>query len=129
MGMRRSLTLAFAALLAAALAGGDAFAGGRGHGGFRGGHFHSRVVVGGAFFFPPAFYYPAPYYYYPPATYYPPTPPVYIEQGAPPSYPAPSGAQPQSQQLWYYCPSAAGYYPYVRSCPEGWQRVPAQPPS
>jgi hypothetical protein len=116
--MRQTLTLAFAVLLMAALTSGDAFARGRGHGGFHGAHVRSGVVVGGAFFFPPAYYYPAPYYYYPPATYYPPAPPVYLEQGRPPA----------STQFWYYCPSAAAYYPYVRSCPEGWQQVPARPP-
>lgn len=30
---------------------------------------------------------------------------------------------------WYYCTSAQAYYPYVKQCPEGWQQVPATPPS
>ena len=45
---------------------------------------------------------------------------VYIEgppeAGAPPTDPA--GA-------WYYCGSGAMYYPYTKTCPEGWQAVPA----
>ena len=136
--MTRRATLALAALLALMLAGGNALARGHGgghgfHGGFVGGHVHSRVVVGGAFFVGPGFYYPPyyypPYYYYPPPAYYPPAPPVYIEQGAPPAYPAPPGAAPQSQQYWYFCRSANGYYPNVQACPEGWQRVAPQPPS
>ena len=31
-------------------------------------------------------------------------------------------------QLWYYCDSAKGYFPYVSSCPEAWRPVPAQSP-
>jgi FKBP-type peptidyl-prolyl cis-trans isomerase FkpA len=32
---------------------------------------------------------------------------------------------PQSQQasFWYYCDDAKAYYPYVRECPSGWQKV------
>jgi hypothetical protein len=60
----------------------------------------------------------------PPDFYYPPTvvevpvqPPTYIEQDTPP------GAG-----YWYYCRAPRGYYPYVRSCPGGWQQVAPQPP-
>lgn len=28
---------------------------------------------------------------------------------------------------WYYCRPAGTYYPYVQSCPSGWEAVPAQP--
>jgi len=99
----------------------EAFAGGRG--GSRGGsrsanhsghrhHAHTRVVVGGSFFYGPAFY-PAPYYYAPVPVYVEPQPPtVYIEQG-----------QDADSQAWYYCQSVRAYYPYVADCPEGWQRV------
>ena len=92
------------------------------HGGgvrhFNGGHFRSRVFIGGAVVAP--LYFPPPYYY-PPAYYYPP-PAQYIEQ-----YPAPSAA-PQSS-YWYYCPASGAYYPYVQQCPGGWQQVAPQPPS
>ena len=56
------------------------------------------------------YYYPAPAYYaYPPAA----------------DYIAPPGPAPQAN--WYYCDSAKGYYPYVRSCASGWRSVPANP--
>jgi len=34
---------------------------------------------------------------------------------------------PASNQWWYYCRSAGTYYPYVASCPTGWEKVPAIP--
>jgi len=59
-------------------------------------------------------------------------PPVYV-----PSYPAPVVVeqpapvyqeQPQTaQQVWYYCQDPAGYYPYVKQCPHGWQPVSPTP--
>ncbi len=36
-------------------------------------------------------------------------------------------APPPSNQWWYYCRSAGAYYPYVASCPTGWEKVPATP--
>jgi len=49
--------------------------------------------------------------------------PVYV---APPPPPRPAALPPQAQ-MWYYCDSPAGYYPYVQSCPAGFRAVPAQP--
>lgn len=49
-------------------------------------------------------------------------PRIYVEQGD-----APITAYGSQQQWWYWCASANGYYPYVSSCTEGWQRVPPQP--
>jgi hypothetical protein len=46
----------------------------------------------------------------------------YAQQGYPQAAPAPA-----QQQDWYFCPNSNAYYPYVRECPGGWQRVPAQP--
>ena len=99
-------------------------AGGR-HGGHRS-HGHFSVIVGP---------YWGPYWgprYYPP--YYAPivversAPLVYIEQQpallAPP--PSASGIATPSN-YWYYCAPAAGYYPYVKECPGGWQKVLPQP--
>ena len=101
------------------------------------GGFRSSVVIG----FGPAYYwgpyygygygYGYPYWRYPPpyAVYSPPpvvvqeAPPVYVQQ--PPSAPAPPAAT--SDQFWYYCQSAGGYYPSVSSCPEAWVRVPPRP--
>lgn len=69
----------------------------------------------------------SPYYYppYSPVVVVPSAPPAYIEQ-APPEQGQGQGAQPAPND-WYYCRKPEGYYPYVRRCPDGWQRVPAQP--
>ena len=78
----------------------------------------------GVFFGPvwgPAFY-PPPYYYPPPIVVVPAAPPpVYIEQQEAPPEP------PAAQQYWHYCSAAKGYYPYVKACPGGWQKVLPQP--
>jgi hypothetical protein len=95
----------------------------RGHGGHGGYHGHARIHYG--------FYFGAPLYspwYYPPPYYYPQTivvptsPPVYIERGD-------EQAAPQAQSWWYYCPESKTYYPYVKQCPGGWQKVAPQPPA
>jgi hypothetical protein len=86
-----------------------------------GGHVRFGVFIG------PGFYYPSPYYGYPPyypPYYYPPVAPVpqtYVEQGV--AQPAPA----LSQGSWYYCDASRAYYPYVKECPAGWQRVAPQP--
>jgi hypothetical protein len=41
--------------------------------------------------------------------------------------PSPIPVQPPTQ-IWYFCASLNTYYPYVPSCPEGWQSVYALPP-
>jgi hypothetical protein len=66
--------------------------------------------------YPPRVYMPAPIIVTPPA------PPVYIEQ-----QPAPSTGGPLEAGYWYYCEEAKAYYPYVKQCPGGWQRVAPQP--
>jgi hypothetical protein len=56
-----------------------------------------------------------------------PAPAYYDYYGLPPpGYVAP--AAPAAQFNWYYCDSAKGYYPYVRSCAGGWRAVAANPP-
>jgi hypothetical protein len=75
----------------------------------------------------PAYVYPAPAYSYPAPAYSYPGPAVapsaaYAQQGYAQAAPAP-------QQDWHYCAGSKAFYPYVRECPGGWQRVPAQPPS
>jgi hypothetical protein len=110
-------------LLLLAVASGSALAGG--------GHVHSRVVVGFNFGYPgwyAPYYYPPPAYYYPPA-YYPPyaapaTPTTYVERSD-----VAEEAPAQPPATWYFCREANGYYPYVKQCPGGWMRVPAQPPN
>jgi len=105
-------------LLILAVASGSALAGGW--------HGHSRVIVGFNFGYPvyaPYYYYPPPaYYYYPPAVYAPPTPTTYVERSD-----VAEQAPAQPPATWYFCREANGYYPYVKQCPGGWQRVPAQP--
>jgi hypothetical protein len=50
------------------------------------------------------------------------TPPVYIQQT-----PVQSNTLPAN--FWYYCSNPKGYYPYVRTCPGGWQQVAPTPSS
>jgi hypothetical protein len=79
---------------------------------------NADIVIGGPVWDP--WYYPEPYYYpyyYPPVAVVP-SPPTYIE---------PESFTPTD--VWYYCPGSKTYYPYVTECPDGWQTVPAQPPS
>jgi hypothetical protein len=90
---------------------------------------HSRVVVGVGIGVPVGVPYYGYYgygaypYYYPP--YYPSPvvvqqqPTVYVEQ-----QPASQG---QATGYWYYCGDSRAYYPYVKECPSGWQRVAPQP--
>jgi len=56
---------------------------------------------------------------------------VFIERGesAPQAQPPPHEQSQQQTYFWYFCPGANAYYPYVRECPGGWQRVAPQPPS
>ena len=88
----------------------------------------TSVGVGFSFGFPGYWYGPGPWYY-PPAypypyspAYYPAAPAAYVEQGGPQV-----SAQPQDQ-WWYYCEGARAFYPYVRECAGGWQRVAPTPP-
>ena len=36
-------------------------------------------------------------------------------------------AAPQPGNMWYFCDEAKAYYPYVKTCPAGWQQVTPQP--
>lgn len=89
---------------------------------------HSRLHFGFHFGAPvywgpywgPWWHYPPPYYYPAPAVVVPSQPTTYIERGSEPELPATG--------WWYYCDTARGYYPYVKECPSGWQRVPPAPP-
>ena len=80
------------------------------------GHVRFGVVIGGPIY--PWWYYP-PYPYYPPVVAVPAAPPTYIEQG--------ETQAPAQQGYWYYCAASKTYYPYVKECPAGWQRVTPQP--
>jgi len=77
--------------------------------------------------YPYPYAYPYPYY----SGYYPNwpaaggvSPAQYVEQG---QTGMGGGGMPQ-MTYWYHCAKPDGYYPYVKACPSGWQRVPAQPP-
>ena len=45
-----------------------------------------------------------------------------------PAEPVVVAPPPDAPAIWYFCRSSNTYYPYVSSCPEGWERVPATPP-
>jgi hypothetical protein len=68
------------------------------------------------------FYYP--YYSYP----------AYYDYGDSYDYPHVYGpppvehAAPGNGYNWFFCKESNGYYPYVNSCPNGWQSVPVEPP-
>lgn len=101
-------------LVFAGLAPGAAVAhGGRGHGG--GGHW--GVFIGA----PWGWYYPPPYWSGPPVVVHS-APPVYIERDAAPAAPD------DDANYWYHCKRPEGYYPYIKECPGGWQKVVPTPP-
>lgn len=66
--------------------------------------------------------YPAPVYVYPPVTVAPAAPPVYVERDEP------AARAPLEAGFWYFCRNPEGYYPTVRECPGGWEKVPPRPP-
>jgi hypothetical protein len=128
--------LIMALVLSGIVSSGPVLAAGGGHGRYYGGHggYHGGVrfgvYLGGpvfwpGYYYPPAYFprYYSPYYppYYPPVVV-PPSPSVYIEQGSSQTAPAPSN-------WWYYCADSNAYYPYVKECPAGWQRVAPLPAS
>ena len=91
------------------------------------GHAHARVGV----FVGIPIGFGWPYWYYPPYYYYPPYPSqVVVVPSQPQTYIQMEGAQPapESQGYWYYCADSQAYYPYVKECPRGWQRVAPRPP-
>jgi hypothetical protein len=103
------------------LASGSALAGGRHHH-----HGHGRISLGFHFGVPLGWY--QPWYYAPPPAYYYPSAPVVVQPPAPTTYVERSDVVPEGTASWYFCRESNGYYPYVKQCPGGWQRVPAQPP-
>lgn len=116
---RVTAALALIALVAGAIAAGTASA-------------HGRVSVGVGFGFgwPGYWYAPYPYYYYPPPYYY--YPPV-VTAPAPTTYIERADERPVREtrearrDWWYYCPETRTYYPYVKECANGWQKVEPRP--
>ncbi len=47
----------------------------------------------------------------PPVVVVPQQPQVYAQQNQ------------QESGYWYYCQNPQGYYPYIKSCPDGWLKV------
>jgi hypothetical protein len=133
---------------------GGAWHGGAWHGG-HGGYWHTggahwSFAVGVPLYWPWYYptYYPYSYPYYGPAPAYydysaAPSSSVYVEQNpggyaappeggyaAPPggyAAPGPAPVDPNAGNWWYYCNESGAYYPYAKTCPGGWQRVPPQP--
>lgn len=101
--MRKTALLALA--LAAALASGAVLAHGR---------VHFGIGIGVPIWWGYPYYYP-PYYYEPRTIVVPAQPQRYIEQSSPDS------------GYWYYCAESRTYYPYVKDCLGGWQRVSPTP--
>lgn len=86
---------------------------GGGHFG-HGGHVRVGVFVGPGWY--PGWWYP----YYPYYPYYA-APPVVIQQ-QPETY-IQQSVPVGEEQYWYYCKDPKGYYPQVKKCPNGWQKV------
>lgn len=118
--MKKLNIFAILSLIAGLLASGIANAD-RGH---WGGHSHGSIgfYFGGPYY--PYPYYPYPYPYYPPVVVTPQSPPVYIEQG---DQQAPQQSM-QQDYYWYHCAAPEGYYPYIKQCPGGWEKVLPEPP-
>jgi hypothetical protein len=112
--MNKILFIAFLAILSTAPAyaegghgGGHGGGGGRGGGWGWGDGWIFPALIGGAIVYDLS----------QPQTVYTQPAPVY-----------PPGYAPSSVQYWYFCAAANAYYPYVSSCPSGWQAVLATPP-
>ena len=137
----KSATVILIALTAAlvtstARAGGGHGHGHHHHGGVRIGAFIGGPVLGLSYYGYPSYGYGsgnAPYGYAPYGYYGPAatvittlaTQPAYVEQNSTSTSGNPSSLTPEGD--WYYCSNPDGYYPYVKLCASGWQRVPPQP--
>ncbi len=89
-------------------------------------------LAGGVWYF-----YEKPVYPYPlvvsPMAFVEPVAPVVVAPAAPvvvqpvPAAPPPAAPPAAQAQVWYYCDSPTGYYPYVASCSTPYRPVPARP--
>ncbi|HUW36524.1 MAG TPA: hypothetical protein VMV91_04260 [Rhodocyclaceae bacterium] len=122
------------------------------HGGYRGDHgdrggdhlgWGLGVLFGSALLW--SALQPRSAYYAPPPVYAPPgylgpsfvsqyygTPTVELPPPPPAALAAPQGSQSEplapGGQWWYYCGKPRGYYPYVKQCQVGWEKLPPTPP-
>ncbi len=136
MTLRKTLVAAAAVAVGLMAVAAPASGYGYGHGG---GHHHHGANFSFGFwggpFWGPGYWGPGywgPGYAYPPAVVYAPAPEprVWVEgeqSSTTPLPAAPSNTHPNAPQWWYWCASSQGYYPYVSTCAEGWQRVAPQP--
>lgn len=125
--MRAKWAVALAALLFGIIAATDTWAHGRGRPRVSFG-LHLGVPLYGYHYAPP------PHYYYPyygaPVIVQSAPPPVYVERYVEQQPPPADSTGPQGpvQHYWYYCRETETYFPYVKECPGGWQRVVPQAP-
>jgi len=63
----------------------------------------------------------------PPPVIYAPSAPVYVTPDPEPMVVMPPRPVASNGDWWYYCRAVGAYYPYVQSCPTGWERVPPRP--
>jgi len=138
--LRRHAALALACSLLAAGLGLSlpAQAQGRHHHHHGGPRVHFGFVLGAPLY--PYWYAPPPRYYYrqAPVVVVPAAPPVYIEQSPPvaqspypanvPNMPPSASSGDDAGAWWYFCPESGIYFPYVKRCAGGWQRVTPQVP-
>ncbi len=114
--MKKLLLVSFLAIVSAtpALAQGGHGWGHHGGWGWRGDWIFPALITSAILYDvtrPPLYVQPVPVYA-----------PTYVQSAAPEAAAAPATGD------WYFCAGANAYYPYVRSCPGGWQAVPATPP-
>ena len=119
--MKKTLALGLGMLVSGMLASEATLAGGRHH---HHHHGHGRLSIGLHFGAPLLWHaWPSYGWYVPPPVVYAPvvvpsSPPVYVERDDAPA---------RESGWWYYCEATRGYYPYVKECPQGWQKVPPAP--
>ena len=116
----RTLLIALLAAFSIAPAYAEGGHGGWGHGGER---WHHGGDWGGAWIFPAIIAGAVIYDAMQPRTVYVEPAPTYVPG------PVTAAPAPQAGSYWYYCAASRTYYPYVSSCPSGWQTVPATPPA
>lgn len=114
--MKKILFISFLAILSTTSAYAEGGRGG-GRGGGHGGGWERGGGWGGGWIFPALIGGAILYGLTQPQT-------VYIQ----PEPPYAPGVAPSPVPYWYFCPAANAYYPYVSSCPSGWQAVLATPP-
>jgi hypothetical protein len=118
--MKKILFIAFLAISSTSSAYAEGGHGGS-HGGGWGGAWIVPALIGSAIVYD---MYRPQIIYVQPAPYAPVYAPAYVpiyEQAYTPNVAS-------SPVQYYFCAASNAYYPYVRSCPSGWQVVPTTPP-